>query len=106
MAGPKCVDVRVRIEPVLKNKAQAILEVNGWTLSAAMRIFLRAVVANNGLPLHVLNMSETPNARTEAAIAESRAKARRRINHGADLIDNLEKIQKSLKESIGEIPQL
>ncbi len=63
------VDVRSRIDPALKEEASAILKASGLDLSTAIRLFLRSVVENGGLPIAM----PRPNATTLAAIREAKA---------------------------------
>jgi len=58
------VDVRSRIEPALKREAAAVLKAAGLDLSTAIRLFLRTVVQQGGLPIDM----PRPNATTLAAI--------------------------------------
>lgn len=58
------VDVRARVEPELKREAAAVLKAAGLDLSTAIRLFLRGVVQQGGLPMDM----PRPNATTLAAI--------------------------------------
>jgi len=58
------VDVRSRVEPELKREAAAVLKAAGLDLSTAIRLFLRGVVQQGGLPMDM----PRPNATTLAAI--------------------------------------
>lgn len=58
------VDVRSRVEPELKREATAVLKATGLDLSTAIRLFLRSVVQNGGLPIEM----PRANAKTLAAI--------------------------------------
>lgn len=49
----KSADVRTRIEPELKKSAETVLAENGLTISDAIRMFVRQVVAYGGLPFDV-----------------------------------------------------
>ena len=53
----KTTDVRCRIDEDLKVSATAVLEACGLSLSEAMRLFLRQVVAVQGLPFEVRVLS-------------------------------------------------
>lgn len=54
----KTQEVRCRIEPELKHQAQDILAKTGLDLSTAVRIFLREVVAQQGLPFKLAARTE------------------------------------------------
>lgn len=58
------VNVRSRIEPDLKNEAAALLKASGLDISTAIRLFLRSVVDNGGLPIEI----PRPNPTTLSAI--------------------------------------
>lgn len=82
----KTTDVRSRVEPELKDSANEVLAQLGLTLSDGIRLFLRQVVANRGLPFDV----KVPNAETLAAMEEARSIAKARFGSAQDLIDDLE----------------
>jgi DNA-damage-inducible protein J len=62
------VDVRSRVEPELKREATAILKAAGLDVSVAIRLFLRSVVEQGGLPIEM----PRPNAKTLAAIRDAK----------------------------------
>lgn len=76
--------VRSRIEPELKAEATAVLERYGLDLSTAIRLFLRTVVAKQGI-----SFALTPNADTIAAMAEA-DKLEGRLQSTDDLFEELE----------------
>ena len=78
-------EIRSRIEPELKDEATNVLSRVGLNISDAIRLFLRQVVAANGLPFEVRH---TPNAATEAAMLEAR-QVRARYQTSKDLIDGI-----------------
>ena len=83
----KTTDVRSRIEPEIKDRATAVLASCGLNLSDAIRLFLRQVVAQEGLPFEV----KVPNAATRAAMQEARSM--KKANDSAQaLFNDLEKI--------------
>lgn len=86
----KSAEIRSRIEPDLKEGATRVLADCGLNLSDAIRIFLRQVVANNGLPFEV----KTPNATTLAAMEEARGNALPHFNSADEMFDDLEKAAK------------
>ena len=49
----KAAEIRSRVEPDLKENATRILAACGLNVSDAVRLFLRQVVAHNGLPFEV-----------------------------------------------------
>jgi len=79
-------EIRSRIEPELKDEAQAVLGRVGLNISDAIRLFLRQVVVARGLPFEV---REYPNAVTQAAMLEAR-QVRARYDTAKDLFDELE----------------
>jgi DNA-damage-inducible protein J len=78
-------EIRSRIDPDLKEHAQRVLDACGLNLSDAIRLFLRQVVAQQGLPFEV----KVPNATTRAAMTEAR-QIRARYDTAKDLFDDLE----------------
>lgn len=58
--------IRARVEPELKAEATRVLNGMGLTPSAAIRVFLRQVVAEQALPFTV----KAPNAETLAAMRD------------------------------------
>jgi len=65
------VDVRSRVEPELKREAAAVLKASGLDVSTAIRLFLRSVVEQGGLPM------ELPRANPTTLAAITAAKANR-----------------------------
>lgn len=63
------VDVRSRVEPELKREAAAVLKASGLDVSTAIRLFLRSVVEQGGLPMQ----PPRANAKTLAAIKAAKA---------------------------------
>ena len=61
-------EVRTCISPQLKTQATAVLADCGLNISDAVRLFLRQVVTQRGLPFSV----KVPNATTRAALEEGR----------------------------------
>lgn len=84
----KTTDVRSRIEPELKDRASEVLAECGLNLSDAIRLFLRQVVTQQGLPFDV----RTPNAVTVAAMKEARSMGKTRFPAARELFDGLEKV--------------
>lgn len=78
-------EIRSRIEPDLKEHAQRVLAACGLNFSDAIRLFLRQVVAEQGLPFEV----RVPNATTRAAMVEGR-QIRARFDSPKDLFHDLE----------------
>ncbi|AHF66272.1 type II toxin-antitoxin system RelB/DinJ family antitoxin [Pseudomonas cichorii] len=64
----KTTDVRCRIDEELKDRATAVLNACGLTLSDGLRLFLRQVVATQGLPFEV----RAPSEKTAQAMAQAR----------------------------------
>jgi len=86
MHSLKTTEVRSRIEPDVKENATKVLADCGLDLSGAIRLFLRQVVAQQGLPFEV----RVPNATTTAAMEEARAMTAARFNSAQELFDDLE----------------
>ncbi|MCF4995518.1 type II toxin-antitoxin system RelB/DinJ family antitoxin [Pseudomonas syringae] len=76
----KTTDVRCRIDEDLKARATEVLNECGLSISDAMRLFLRQVVATRGLPFEV----RVPSDKTARAMAEARM-----IRQRYDSIDDL-----------------
>jgi len=83
----KTTDVRTRIEPELKEAASKLLAECGLSMSDGIRLFLRQVVTQRGLPFEV----KAPNATTIAAMDEARTMAQARFHTAQELFDDLEK---------------
>jgi DNA-damage-inducible protein J len=83
----KSADVRARIEPDLKEQAQQVLAINGLSLSDAVRLFLRQVVIQGGIPFDI----RIPNDTTRKALEESRSMTgKARFGYAQELFDDLE----------------
>lgn len=82
--------LHVRVDDDVKLQASEALASMGLSVSDAVRLFLKRVVNDQAFPLEL----KVPNARTRAAMEESRAmmKARRaRFETPEALFDDLEK---------------
>jgi DNA-damage-inducible protein J len=71
----------------LKENATRVLASCGLNISDAVRLFLRQVVAQNGLPFEV----KAPNAVTRAAMEEADSDNLPRFGSVQELFDDLEK---------------
>jgi len=65
----KTAAVHSRIQPEIKEKAEAILERLGLSPTEAIRMFYTQITLRNGLPFEVL----LPNEETVKALEDSRA---------------------------------
>ena len=83
----KVAEIRSRIEPDLKENATRVLASCGLNISDAIRLFLRQVVAQNGLPFEI----KAPNAVTRAAMEEADSGNLPRFGSVQALFDDLEK---------------
>ena len=83
----KVAEIRSRIEPDLKENATRVLASCGLNVSDAVRLFLRQVVAQNGLPFEI----KAPNALTRAAMEEADSDNLPRFGSVQELFDDLEK---------------
>lgn len=84
--GAKTAQIRARIDPAVKAKAEDILEELGLTPSSAISSFYKQIVMRRGLPFAL----EVPNAQTIVAIQEARRGDQ--LIEGADLEDLLSKL--------------
>ncbi|MDY0832760.1 type II toxin-antitoxin system RelB/DinJ family antitoxin [Pseudomonas sp. SED1] len=76
----KTTDVRCRIDEDLKDRATAVLNACGLSLSDALRLFLRQVVTTQGLPFEV----RVPSEKTARAMTQARE-----IRRQFDSIDDM-----------------
>jgi DNA-damage-inducible protein J len=83
----KSADVRLRVEPELKEEVVRILADAGLELSIAIRLFFKQVVAHGGLPFEV----RQPNAATIRAMKQARSISKARFSSAKELFDDLEK---------------
>ncbi|MBB3105423.1 type II toxin-antitoxin system RelB/DinJ family antitoxin [Azomonas macrocytogenes] len=81
----KTTDVRCRIEADLKERATAVLQSCGLSVSDAMRLFLRQVVATQGLPFEV----RMPSEKTSRALTQAR-KIRRQFDSVDEMLRELD----------------
>ena len=82
--------VHVRVDDETKAQATEALAAMGLSVSDAVRIFLKRVVADQAMPLEL----KVPNAETRVAMEESRAilrAHRARFASARELFDDLEK---------------
>ncbi len=63
-------NINIRTEKEIKESAESVLSQLGLTMSAAVNIFLRQVIRENGIPFE-LKLKE-PNPETMEAIQEAR----------------------------------
>ena len=66
---PKSAMIRARVEPELKERAEAMLEELGLSPTTAITLFYRQVVQSQGLPFRV----RIPNAATRRAMRDAAA---------------------------------
>ena len=88
MAATKMIHVRV--DDDIKAQATEALLIMGLSVSDAVRLFLKRVVIEQALPIEL----KVPNAKTIAAIKESRSMKKARFNNSQELFDDLEKAGK------------
>jgi DNA-damage-inducible protein J len=82
--------LHVRVDKNTKEQATAALEAMGLSVSDAVRIFLKRVVADQAFPLEL----KVPNAATRAAMVEAdeiAAKRAARFENAGELMVGLEK---------------
>ncbi len=86
LAVLKTTDIRFRVEPEIKESAAKVLAECGLNLSDALRLFMRQVIAEQGLPFEV----KAPNAATRAAMEEARAMGKTRFANVNELMRDLQ----------------
>jgi len=81
--------LHIRIEDNIKAQAAQTLDAMGLSMATAVRLFLHRVVAEQAFPLEL----KVPNARTRAAMEESRAMmtSAPRFTSAQAMFDELEK---------------
>jgi len=82
--------VHVRVDNEVKEQATEALAAMGLSVSDAVRLFLKRVVAEQAMPIEL----KVPNAETQAAMKESRAiirAHRARFATAKELFDDIEK---------------
>ena len=65
---PKTAMIRARVEPELKDRAEAMLEELGLSATTAITLFYRQIVRRGGLPFEV----RLPNPATRRAMVDAR----------------------------------
>lgn len=83
----KIAEIRSRIDPDLKENATRVLASCGLNISDAVRLFLRQVVTQNGLPFEI----KAPNSVTCSAMEEADSGNLPIFETIQDLFDDLEK---------------
>lgn len=78
--------MHIRVDEETKAQATQTLDVLGLSVSEAVRLFLKRVVVEEGLPFAL----KVPSARTRAAIAEAEAITNPRFANVGDLINAIE----------------
>jgi len=81
--------LHVRVEDSIKTQATQTLNAMGLSMAEAVRLFLHRVVAAQAFPIEL----KVPNARTRAAMEESRTMMTRapRFNSAQEMFDELQK---------------
>ncbi len=64
----KSAMIRARVEPELKDRAEAMLEELGLTATSAITLFYRQIIERRGLPFEL----RLPNATTRSAMRDAR----------------------------------
>ena len=83
---PSTTMVHVRVDEETKAQATQTLATLGLSVSDAVRLFLKRVVIEQGLPISL----KIPNVETRAAMEEARTMSRARFQTAKDLFDELE----------------
>jgi DNA-damage-inducible protein J len=83
----KTAQIRARVDPDLKTRAERILQMVGMTPTEAIRLFYRQVVMMKGLPFEV----RVPNATTLATMDRTdRGEDLRSFENADDMFDTLD----------------
>ncbi len=82
---PATTMMHIRVDEETKVQATQTLEELGLTVSDAVRLFLKRVVIEEGLPLTL----KVPSDRTRAAIAEAESISNPKYSNVEDLFDGL-----------------
>ena len=83
----KSAMIRARVEPELKDRAEAMLELLGLSATTAITLFYRQIVQHRGLPFVV----RVPNVETQRAMRDARSG--RRVVSAATLDDLFAKLE-------------
>lgn len=83
---PATTMMHIRVDEDIKTQATQTLDVLGLSVSEAVRLFLKRVVVEEGLPFAL----KVPSARTRAAIAEAENMIDPRFSNLEDLVDAIE----------------
>ena len=81
----KTATVHARIQPVLKMRAEAILDELGISTSEAIAIFFSQIALRKGIPFEV----RIPNKTTRKAMRQSQSGRSRKFTSTAALMDDL-----------------
>lgn len=95
-------NIYVRVEPDIKEQAEAVLEKLGIPMSNAVSIFLRQVVMQNGLPFEVKIPNTKPlsiSSLSEAELDMEMLKAHNDFENGR--IYSFEEVEDDLKKEFG-----
>ena len=95
-------NIYVRVEPDIKEQAEAVLEKLGIPMSNAVSIFLRQVVMQNGLPFEVKIPNTKPlsiSSLSEAELDMEMLKAHNDFENGR--IYSFEEVENDLKKEFG-----
>ena len=80
------VNVQVRMDPEMRDKANLVLKGIGMNLSDAVRFMAARIIEDKQLPFEVLRK---PSAETLAAMQELEQRKGKRLNTVKDLMDDL-----------------
>lgn len=80
------VNVQVRMDPEMRDKANLVLKGIGMNLSDAVRFMAARIIEDKQLPFEVLRK---PSAETLAAMHELEQRKGKRLNTVKDLMDDL-----------------
>ncbi len=78
--------ITIQIKPEIKEKAEAILQELGISLSSAYEIFYRQIIAHRGLPFEM----RIPNETTIIAMEEARKGEGKKYADVKEMIEDME----------------
>lgn len=97
----KTANVTARVEPDIKEQAEAIMEQMGVSVSTAINMFYRQIIVQNGLPFRPTASVKVPKAYDEMTKEEFDAKMA--IGYKQAINDESIPVDEAFEKLIGEI---